>query len=88
MGGRDRLISEFEASLVYSVSSRIARAIQRNPVLKTNKQTSKQAKQTKDKTSKLDFLSLNYLSLTVRIKFEVYLRFHNVEDDVMELPRA
>jgi hypothetical protein len=33
-GGRGRRISEFEASLVYKVSSRTARAIQRNPVLK------------------------------------------------------
>jgi hypothetical protein len=33
-GGRDRQISEFEASLVYKVSSRTARATQRNPVLK------------------------------------------------------
>ena len=33
-GGRDRQISEFEASLVYKVSSRTARAIQRNPVSK------------------------------------------------------
>jgi hypothetical protein len=38
LGGRGRLISEFEASLVYKVSSRTARAIQRNPVSK-NKQT-------------------------------------------------
>ena len=30
--GRGRRISEFEASLVYRVSSRTARAIQRNPV--------------------------------------------------------
>jgi hypothetical protein len=37
LGGRGRQISEFEASLVYKVSSRIARAIQRNPV--SNKQT-------------------------------------------------
>jgi hypothetical protein len=37
--GRGRRISEFEASLVYKVSSRTARAIQRNPVLK--KQTKK-----------------------------------------------
>ena len=36
-------ISEFEASLVYRVSSRTARAIQRNPVSK-NKQTNKQQK--------------------------------------------
>ena len=35
-------LCEFEASLVYRVSSRIARATQRNPVLeKTNKQTNK-----------------------------------------------
>ena len=40
-----RQISEFEASLVYKVSSRTARPIQRNPVLKqTNKQTNKQIK--------------------------------------------
>jgi hypothetical protein len=32
LGGRGRRISEFEASLVYKVSSRTARAIQRNPV--------------------------------------------------------
>jgi hypothetical protein len=32
--GRGRQISEFEAKLVYRVSSRTARAIQRNPVLK------------------------------------------------------
>ena len=43
-GGRGRWISEFEASLVYKVSSRTARATQRNPVLrktKNKKQTNK-----------------------------------------------
>jgi hypothetical protein len=35
LGGRGRWISEFEASLVYRVSSRTARATQRNPVLNT-----------------------------------------------------
>jgi hypothetical protein len=40
LGGRDRWISEFEASLVYKVSSRTARATQSNPVSKNkNKQT-------------------------------------------------
>jgi hypothetical protein len=34
LGGRGRQISEFEASLVYRVSSRTARATQRNPVSK------------------------------------------------------
>ena len=35
--GRGRPISEFEASLVYKVSSRTVRAIQRNPVSKKKK---------------------------------------------------
>jgi hypothetical protein len=46
LGGRGRWISEFEASLVYRVSSRTARATQRNPVSK------KQNKKTKTKTKK------------------------------------
>jgi hypothetical protein len=46
LGGRGRWISEFEASLVYRVSSRTARTIQKNLVSKNkqtnNKQTNKQ----------------------------------------------
>jgi hypothetical protein len=42
--GRQRQISEFEASLVYRVSSRTARAIQRNPVSKKTKQQQQQQK--------------------------------------------
>jgi hypothetical protein len=41
-GGRGRWISEFEASLVYKVSSRTARAIQRNPVSKNKNKNKKQ----------------------------------------------
>jgi hypothetical protein len=37
--GRGRQISEFKVSLVYKVSSRTARATQRNPVLKNKKKT-------------------------------------------------
>jgi hypothetical protein len=37
LGGRGRRISEFKASLVYRVSSRPARATQRNPVSKNQK---------------------------------------------------
>jgi hypothetical protein len=44
MGGRGRWISEFEASLVYKVSSRTARAIQRNPVSKNQKTQKKKKK--------------------------------------------
>jgi hypothetical protein len=46
LGGRGRKISEFEASPVYRVSSRTARATQRNPVLKKNKKQNKTNKQT------------------------------------------
>jgi hypothetical protein len=40
-GGRGRWIFEFEASLVYKVSSRTARATQRNPVSKNQKKKKK-----------------------------------------------
>jgi hypothetical protein len=52
LGGRGRQISEFEASLVYKVSSRTARAIQRNPVSKTKQNKTKQNK-TKQKDTKM-----------------------------------
>jgi hypothetical protein len=50
--GGDRRISDFEASLVYRVSSRIARAIQRNPVLKSQKKKKKKKKKRKKKEKK------------------------------------
>jgi hypothetical protein len=55
LGGRGRWISEFEASLVYKVSSRIARAIQRNPVSKNQK---KKKKKEKSQTSVLPYVLL------------------------------
>jgi hypothetical protein len=39
LGGRGRQISEFEASLVYRVSTRTAKAIQRNPVSRKKKKS-------------------------------------------------
>jgi hypothetical protein len=49
--GRGRWISEFEASLVYKVSSRTARVIQRNPVSeKQNKTKQKTKPKTQNKT--------------------------------------
>jgi hypothetical protein len=48
LGGRGRRISEFKASLVYRVSSRTARATQRNPVSKKQKNK----KKTKNKKQK------------------------------------
>ena len=43
---RQAYLCEFKASLVYTACSRIARATQRNPVLK-NKQTNKQKPESK-----------------------------------------
>jgi hypothetical protein len=45
LGGRGRWISEFEASLVYRVSSRTAMATQRNPVSKKRKKKQKRKKE-------------------------------------------
>jgi hypothetical protein len=63
LGGRGgRLISEFEASLVYRLSSRTARAAQRNPVSKKQKTKNKKQKQkTKNKkTQNEDFSFWKY----------------------------
>jgi hypothetical protein len=53
LGGRDRWISEFKASLVYRVSSRTARATLSNPASKKEKnkkqKTKKQQQQNKNK---------------------------------------
>jgi hypothetical protein len=70
LGGRGRQISEFEASLVYRVSSKTARATQRNPVSKnktnkqtkqskTNKTTTKTQKQTNKKKNSPEFLDIH-----------------------------
>jgi hypothetical protein len=49
LGGRGRRISEFEASLVYRVSSRTARAIQRNPVSKNKQKKKKERKRERER---------------------------------------
>jgi hypothetical protein len=49
LGGGGRHISEFQASLVYRVSSRTARAIQRNPISKQNKTKQNKTKDNKTK---------------------------------------
>jgi hypothetical protein len=52
LGGRGTQISEFEASLVYRVSSRTAKAIQRNLVSKNKKQNKTTPPQKKRKRKK------------------------------------
>ena len=53
---RGRQISEFKASLVYNVSSRTARAIQRNLVSKTTATTTTTTKQIKKQLRTLSAL--------------------------------
>jgi hypothetical protein len=48
LGGRGRQISEFEASLVYKVSSRTARATQRNLVSKKTEKIKNKEKKEND----------------------------------------
>jgi hypothetical protein len=63
LGGRGRWISEFEASLLYRVSSRTARATQLNPVSEKKKEKEKERKnkQTNKQTKTLmDFHILNH----------------------------
>jgi hypothetical protein len=50
--GRGRQIFEFRASLVYRVSSRTARPIQRNPVSKNQTKPTKQTKNKKQTNQK------------------------------------
>jgi hypothetical protein len=50
-GGRGRQISEFKASLVYRVSSRTAKATQRNPVSKNQKKKKKKERKFPDYVS-------------------------------------
>jgi hypothetical protein len=52
LGGRGRRISEFEASLVYRVSSMTARDTQRNPVSKKKKKKTKKKQKQKQKQNK------------------------------------
>jgi hypothetical protein len=65
LGGRGRQISEFKASLVYKVSSRTARAIQRNLVLKKEKKK-------KRKSKKKELKSRTQLGLLGLCDFKIY----------------
>jgi hypothetical protein len=63
LGGRGRRISEFGASLAYKVSSRTARAIQRNLVSKQQQQKKKKKTKKKKKKRKKSRQELDDFSL-------------------------
>jgi hypothetical protein len=81
LGGRGRRISEFEATLVYRVSSRTARATKRNPVLKNQKKKNQKKKQTKNKPKQKKNPSNNNLNLTKQNKTKTKLtkRIYNLK---------
>jgi hypothetical protein len=62
LGGRGRRISEFKANLVYRVSSRTARAIQRKPCLEKPKRKKKKKEREREISS--DIRSLKTASAT------------------------
>jgi hypothetical protein len=73
LGGRDRQISEFEASLVYRVSSRSARATQRNPVSK-NKTKQQQQKPLNSLVSRNGSISRENRKLSLEKVFKLQIR--------------
>jgi hypothetical protein len=68
LGGRGRQISEFEASLVYRVSSRTARATQRNPVLKNQK--NKKKKKKKERKQPKDILKIEFVTMRLAVLYQ------------------
>ena len=56
--GRGRQISEFEASLDYGVSSRTARATQRNHVLEKKRKRKKERRKKEKETSQVEVVVL------------------------------
>jgi hypothetical protein len=75
LGGRGRRISEFEASLVYKVSSRTARAIQRIFVFCLEKTKYKKQKQNNKKQNKKSVIEINPIGQkinSVYFKIEIY----------------
>jgi hypothetical protein len=66
LGGRGRRISEFEASLVYRVSSRTARATQKNPVFKNKNKNKKKDVRSMESTGSKPLLPFNLQKSYVR----------------------
>jgi hypothetical protein len=54
LGGKGRRISEFKASLIYRVSSRTARATQRNPVSRKKRKEKQKTKKNFPRTHSKD----------------------------------
>jgi hypothetical protein len=69
LGGRGRRISEFEASLAYKVSSRTARAIQKNPVSKNKTKQNKTTTKSTNEAGEMAQQLRAFVALTEDIDF-------------------
>jgi thiol:disulfide interchange protein len=78
LGGRGRRISEFEASLVYKVSARTARATQRHPVSKKQNKTKKKEKRKRKKL--FDSMDYSIYSLLQEKKKKSNGQIHTVSE--------
>jgi hypothetical protein len=79
LGGRGRWISEVKASLVYRVSSRTARATQRNPVSKTKTKTKTKTNKKIKSTTSQKWVDNAHCSDTMPTKqrAQVSMRYYN-----------
>jgi hypothetical protein len=68
LGGRGRRISEFEAILVYRVSSRTTRATQRNPVSKNQRERERRERE----------IISDPFSMSMQLHCSMYLRCGNI----------
>jgi hypothetical protein len=68
LGSRGRWISEFEASLVYKVSSRTARATQRNPVSKNKKRRRRRRRRKRTPKESWRVMWIRWLGRPYRIR--------------------
>jgi hypothetical protein len=67
LGGRGRWISEFEASLVYNVSSRTARATRETLSQTTKKEKTQKQKQQTNKQTNKNKKPILYLSISIQV---------------------
>jgi hypothetical protein len=75
-GGRGRRISEFEANLVYRVSSRTAGATQRNPDQKKKKMRGRERKRKERKRRLCSYGSSDPLPLPLMKKLQLTVCTH------------
>jgi hypothetical protein len=83
LGGRGRRISEFEANLVYKVSSRTAKAIQRNPVSKNQKKKKKRKNSASNHRNTYTFMFIAAL-FSIASKWN-WLKYPSTDESIIKI---